>query len=696
MKITCEFCRRIYEPEEGNCPGCGAYNPPPEEPPQPPPPFQESAPPPKKKQSAGGVLGVLLLLVVAATWFVPWKGNPSSKQELAPAASTKGSQPSLSIEELYAIIDSDPENHEAVVQAVKALYQLDRAREAKEVSLLLFSRGVEDAECFRAVGAIMAEQGEADYGIRMCFAAYRLTGDPGDLERAQDFGSPVDQIPDGPTAQSLEFLFHKQMRQITWEEIGQIRYFYASRDYIQLGLFTSQEKEFEDSLCTVRFDSGSDAQVSRLFGLEELSGTGSWEREELFGLQGLRSLTMPGMPSTASDLSGFEVLPRLEELYIGGSGISSLQGLDSLPRLRLLSLSGTSVENLSLLASYKNIEKLHLVRNKNLTSINSLEQMRHLKALRIERQEILDFQVLGNMEQLEELVVRDTGIKDFYFLSQLTELRRLTVKENSDLKSVAGIGSLVQLEELTVDDIDGLEEIKSLERLESVSLTYPQTLAMLSSLPNLKHLDVYGAGRLKDIRPVATLGSLESFALSMAGGGGYAAFSLEPLAGLPNLTRVVLGKGDYLGNNSGLLASPSLEYLDATGCRLAMGTAGFSGLTGIKTLKISGVKPVHNVKIYSDGFFTSIDYDELDLNRIGATLAGLKHLARLELAGTELTDISFVRELPALEYLDVSGGYITEIAVLGEVLSLRTVNLAGNPVRDWSASESWPGVYVIR
>ena len=702
MKIKCQFCDRIYNDPTASCPGCGAYNEAPEEEffaPAPQPRPQPSAPP--KRSYAVRIVSISVSLIFLLAFYV-FRSNDfrtSSQSRDGSVATERASEEGII--ELYKALEANPKDFGVVQKLTTLLYGAKRESEAREVSMYLLRGQCDDPSFYRGIAGAMQGSGDKGYAVRMYLCSYQISGEKADLELAAKSGSPADFMGTGPTSQSLEFLFRKPMSLITWEDVGQIKYISAHYDYIEISTEPYAEDEYSsrDAIQSFRVDNSSDDAFVYLYDLEQLEVYRSANLDEinLFALQGLRSLRLSNL-SKSPDLNAIANLPLLESLHVGGSGITTLDGLDNLPGLRELSLEGTEIESLSMLASYRNIKSLLLRNNKKLTGLSSLEMMDHLEALHVERQDVLDFRFLEKMHSLSELALINTSVKDIYFLSQLETLEALTIRENSDLKSVSGIGELTGLKRLSVTasefNMSGLDELASLNELEYLKLYNPTSLSMISGLSSIKTLELSSISLLRSISPIAGLVNLETFRVdSTSTNIGHFDYSMEALASLPNLTHVSI-PGHSLYYSKPLFSIPTLEYLDLTGCRLEF--SNLSGLKNVKTLKLGGTKWINGVQIWGSGGITNYGWNDVETDAALATAVGLEKLERLEINKTTLGDISFIGTLPNLEYADLADNYITDISPLSGSDSLREVNLSGNPVRDWSIAESWTHVYVVR
>jgi|GEM_PF-3551576 len=705
MLIKCQYCERIYDNPLQPCPFCGAVN---EAPPKPSPQAQPMQMRPQGQLTKVQKTSFLIGIVMLALCFVlaAMRNLPSSKKGGPISDSNMGTNSEMiatyDVVEMYKMLEEDPANFKIVLQLTQMLYRNGKTGEARAVAMHLPREQCSDAAIYREMAQIMQMDSDASYACRMYLCAYQLSADAADLASATKIGMPSEIMPNGPTAQALELYLRKPMSLVTWEEIGEIRFWGLRYDYIELSGASPAEMEygFEDTVQSFPFDTVMDGAYVYLYGLSALNIYTSVQFSEvnLFALQSLRELSLANL-SREPNLGGIVNIPFLESLHVGGSGIVSLDGLDRLPHLHTLSLEGTGIETLSALASYRNIKTLSLKNNKALTGLSSLEMMDHLEGLHIERQDVLDFRFLEKMHVLKELSLVNTAVKDIYFLSQLGTLESLTILRNSDLKTVAGIGALTGLRRLSITanefKMDGVGEIRNLTALEWLRLDTPTSVSMISGLTALRTLELSSLAMLDSLSPVTGLVNLETFRVdSSLGGHGSFENSFAPLASLPKLTHVSITGWD-LYESKALFGMKALEYLDLTGCRLAFG-AGLGGLTNVKTLKLGGTRWIRNVQIWSDGFMQSVDWDDVSADEVAATLRGLTTVEYLTLNKIALADVSFLSSMTNLEHVNLADNYITDIAPLSEAEVLRQVNLSGNPVRDWSIAEGWTHVYVVR
>ena len=705
MKVKCLYCGRIYNDPTQACPGCGAFN---EALPEPvvskPRPIPQNMPvhtPTKTQNHAIAV--ILVTVIIVSILLIGVFSYNANTQNITNNTNMTIISDEIDTTELYKSLEENPTNFDIVVELTTALYSHGKQSEAQSVAMTLFSKHCEDISIYHNIADIMQQYNDISYACRMYLCAYQLSNDDIDLASATECGTPGELMKNGPTVQALELFFQNPISMITWEDIGKIQYFSPHYDYIEMSLDnpTDLEYSFTDTIQSFRIDRSEDSSYTYLYGLCRLDIYTSTQFRDvnLFALQKLRSLYISNL-TNSSNMGIISNLPQLEILHVGGSDITSLDGLDKLPQLHTFSLTGTSIESLSALASYHNIKTLSLKNNDKLTGLSSLEIMGHIEGLHIEDQAVFDFRFLDKMSALKELSIIDTSIKDISFLSKLGNLEALTIYDNDDLKNISTVGSLSNLRRLSITankfNVTGVEEIANLTSLEWLRLYNPTSISMISTLTSLKTLELSSISILDSFAPIAGLTNLETFRVDTHTGG-FASFdgSLSPLASLPKLKHVSI-PGYALYHGKALFDVKTLTYLDLTGCRLEFASNGFSKLKNLKTLKLSGTKWISNVQIWSDGGITNYNWDNVASDNAISTIVGLSTLEHLELAKTELVDISFIPSLTKLIYVDLADNYITNIAPLGNTQTLRQVNLSGNPVQDWSPAENWTHVHVIR
>lgn len=140
--------------------------------------------------------------------------------------------------------------------------------------------------------------------------------------------------------------------------------------------------------------------------------------------------------------------------------------------------------------------------------------------------------------------------KNAGFLSDLTGLRTLCL-DNSILPDLAPLATLVQLEDLRLEVVEGFNEWSSVKK--------PLSLAPLAGLSRLRVLHLSTA-RFASLAGIESLTGLEELALSYV-----SATDLTPLAALPRLRKLTIHRVAAT-DGAPLARIPSLTSLAVSGC----------------------------------------------------------------------------------------------------------------------------------
>ena len=410
-------------------------------------------------------------------------------------------------------------------------------------------------------------------------------------------------------------------------------------------------------------------------GLKDLMIDGaSYEPSEVMQLPDLERLTL-GQAYEFADFSVFSRMPNLSELTLDGS-IESLDGVEQL-HLRKLGLYSTDISDFSALSALDGLEELELNYNEYLYNLDFLTGMDSLRALSIEDQEELDFSALHNMPQLEHLSVEDSEIKRMQFLSGMTGLKSFTSCDNNALLELPELSGCTMLEELTLDadELKSIPSLSDLPNLRVLNLLNADDLSALTGAVSLEEIGLYYCqGDYSVLGALPNVWSLSGTGYAIGNSG------LTFLPSMTNLRALTLNRVELWRGTENIYALPNLVLLDLSGCTIGGDFRGIANLTNLHSLAMDEVKLVANVDVWSDGFFTSIDYDDLTVQDMMPFVGQLSNLTYLSAGGNELTDLSFVEGMASLTYLDVSDNYITDLSPLEGLEHLEVAFTQENPV----------------
>lgn len=292
---------------------------------------------------------------------------------------------------------------------------------------------------------------------------------------------------------------------------------------------------------------------------------GGLDERHLPPLNALANLTLLSLHE--NNISSIDTLANatfsdLETLWLYHNNISDITPLQRFPQLHTLKLEGNRIRNLS-----------------------PLQRLTELITLNLAANDIRDVRPLADLTNLDTLILFDNAISEIPNLANLSTLRHLDLKGNAitDLRPLAGLAGLSLLElahnpidtieplrNLTLDLLDisgsavsdlsplthmslatlraaysnvrditpllGMQNLTDLSVGGNVGLGTPETLEVLESLVNLRHLDVsltgLPANGLTPLRDLVALQTLIASSNSIS--------NLEPLRHLPRLTHLDL------------------------------------------------------------------------------------------------------------------------------------------------------------
>jgi internalin A len=317
------------------------------------------------------------------------------------------------------------------------------------------------------------------------------------------------------------------------------------------------------------------------------------------------------------DIASFTILndlTALENLFLGGTGISNITFVAQQPSLRELDLWGDAVSDLSPLATSTNLVRLELNGN-HATNAAPLFACTNLEWLSFGGNHFGQLSFITNFPRLWFLAANETDLHDLSPLSGRTNITWLDVGWNP-IADCSPIGTLTGLTELHIWNL-GLSNHPSflatltnlqvfnagmnafvtlppdpnLLRLRYLNLEWNPlaNLNFVGGMTNLTELVINWTG-VKNLSPLAGRTNLHNLALA-----GNGITDVSPLATLPFLAWVTLWD-NHLQNISAFSGLTNLAYVDFRHNWLNI-NPGSAAMTVISTLQSRG---------------TSVDYDPQD------------------------------------------------------------------------------------
>lgn len=273
-----------------------------------------------------------------------------------------------------------------------------------------------------------------------------------------------------------------------------------------------------------------------------------------------------------------------------------------------------------------------------------------------------DLEYLPNLQTLR--INGELLIEDYAPLSGLTALRILSMSgcalSDTDLAHISGLTSLT---ELSINDnhITSLTDLSQLTALEFLNASENEltTTVDIAAFPALRYLHLTD-NELYDLNGLTELTELLYLDITK-----NSVTDLEPLAGLTKLEELYL-RGNRPSNVKKLSNLPALTRLDLSNC----GLASLSVVNNFKALKAlyAGENEIASLSTFNK------QLEELYISGNPlADLSTLKNqtgLTMLEVADTQIEDVSALAASKSLISLDISGTAVTDATVLKDCTGL--------------------------
>ncbi|WP_407269753.1 leucine-rich repeat domain-containing protein [Radiobacillus sp. PE A8.2] len=289
-----------------------------------------------------------------------------------------------------------------------------------------------------------------------------------------------------------------------------------------------------------------------------------------------------------------------------------------------------------------------------------------------------------DLESLTKLRGFRENIADLEGLQYAINLEELTLSYNQfdDLTPISGLTSL---KHLNIDSsmLDDISAISGLTNLISLDIGHNQIskLTALNNLTNLTELRIQ-ATPIDDLTPLSNLTNLTSLYLMDTD-----ITDLSPISSLTNLTELTVNRQQFEDDDiQPIFQLPNLTYLSLNDNNIT-DLSRFTVFTDLEELSLvdnKGITDIQPLESLDHLEALNIAYLE-NLGDAGvAVLEGLTQLKELNVAGLNLSNLTFLRNMTDLVELMVFSNNITDLTPIKDLQNLKILNVSYNSVSDLS------------
>ena len=377
-----------------------------------------------------------------------------------------------------------------------------------------------------------------------------------------------------------------------------------------------------------------------------------------------------------SNISTLAGLTRLRVLALDGNQVSNLAPLARLTQLERLFLVENQVSNLTPLRRLTQLERLDIWNNR-ISDVSPLAGLTQLKWLDLDDNQISDVRPLAELTQLDVLFLHGNKIRDMRPLAGLTQLKELFIGSNQirDVSPLTGMTQLVGLglNNNQIQNIRPLDRLTGLRRL-FLSLNQISNVNPLAGLTQLRELWLI-ENNIRDVSPLAKLVNLEKLRLAR-----NPITDTSPLASLTKLVEVDVRITAPPTRPVDRVAIPDPNL--AAAVRETLGLAANAPITeqaiqGLTTLDAGNRQITDLTGLEHATQLTELRLQENQVRDI-SQLKGLKRLSSLELWNNQIRDISPLVGLTNLTELLLNDNQIRDFTPIARLTKLRALGLGQN------------------
>ncbi|SHJ30595.1 leucine-rich repeat domain-containing protein [Lutispora thermophila] len=288
--------------------------------------------------------------------------------------------------------------------------------------------------------------------------------------------------------------------------------------------------------------------------------------------------------------------PNLRYLNINFDGNIKLEDysvLKNLKKLEVLYISNVTNDDVKNLAGLTSLEQLNVYNSKDLTSGEFLSNMQQLTDLSFHNvPNFHDYQPLKKLSKLNDLLVCNVNNEDVKDIAGITSLKELDIHDSKDLTSIEFLRDMQQLIYLGLENVPNVHDYKPLKHLI-----------------NVKQINLTSSGLTeKDINTFPDMDSIESLSLY-----DNEITSLNVFPKMKNLESLTLGNNPLTEVNILPDRIPKLKDLDLYNTKIT-DLNKLSGVSNIETINLrkTFIKRISPLKKYKNLKFINIDLNNLE------------------------------------------------------------------------------------
>ncbi|WP_314720392.1 leucine-rich repeat domain-containing protein [Parvimonas micra] len=659
------------------------------------------------------------------------RGIDSSEENLIEVSSIKGLEYCKNLKTLTISSGEIPDDNEEIRYSKGAIKDLTPLLNLKKLELLRLSHNeISDISPLKELT-----------GLKYLYISHNNITDISSLKNLtnlENFDFAVNKVADMSIVKNFKKLtlldiYSNKISDISYvKELEKLTYFRADSNNIENIDALKNLKLLED------LDLGNNklkdtSVLNELINLKKLSLKGNnIEKLNLNKLINLDDLNLEN--NKISDISFLKNSTKLTNLNLKKNNIENIDNVSGLTKLTYLNLSDNSVSNIEPLKSLTKLSSLYLSNNK-ISDIYSLKNLNELSSIKLDGNKIKDFSPINDKKSIFEKIIHNQNVdlgnvevseKTFEIDNVFIGLEKIAKGGNIKVSTkTEGVTVTLESGKLKLNLTDkAMENIKEGLKLTvkfefENEMDYENNPTVLNLNLNLvkpakKYVEIEDAKLLKVINKNLDKNRADNQKVTV-----------EEMESLTELSIFLKedGSADFSENAKySILGKPtSLKGTKDFKFAVTRGMKSIKGLEYAKNLKklklneneISDISPLKNL--------TKLEYLEIQRNRIVdvnplknltnlkflklynnliedvTPLSNLTNLTGLDLhynvtvGGDEshkiiskgITDISALKNLKKLEFLDISANRIEDISILKNFDKIKDLDFSGNRVKNY-------------